>query len=149
MFRKQRLPSVSASTALCNTRLSCVLNMLTDPQRSTTELKHSGRPHLFITLCHVPRCCTLPLVCATGHHPVTMGDGACVNSHLHTPSCVQPSTHTLLELSSNNILSNTHSCSAELPQVCCDAWAVMAAWSVVKLRQKACACYVIMTGRHL
>ncbi|CAB1452967.1 unnamed protein product [Pleuronectes platessa] len=59
--------------------------------------------------CHVPL-----LVCATGHHPVVTAVGACVNSRLHSSPGISPRTHTLLELSSNDILKHTRS-TQELP----------------------------------
>ena len=81
---------------------------------------------VIITAVAFPRC-----VCATGHHPVMMGDGARVNSHLHTSSSIQLSTHTHQELSSNkNSLTHTHGLIQRHKY---DAWAVMAACLVAKL----------------
>lgn len=48
-----------------------------------------------------------PAVCATGHRPVMTGDGACINSRLHTLSSIQCSTHTLPQVSGNKVRSHT------------------------------------------
>lgn len=122
-------PSCRRLNTTCNTQMSLMCLKCAYATTDETELNTVVAPfiHTIVftysnymkdqqrdfhpeALCYGPCCCTLLLVCATGHHPVMTGDGAHVNSHLHTSSGFQPSTHTFLQLSSNNIPSH----SAEL-----------------------------------